>query len=69
VGTIRAGAGMIILAISLYVIAAWFATGAAGMAVWALKGPDRRLRPALAAMAVMCAVIAVVQVLAAGELR
>ena len=60
---------VIILAISLYVIAAWFATGAAGMAVWALKGPGRQLRPPLAAMAVMCALIAVVQILAAGDLR
>jgi hypothetical protein len=60
---------MIILAIALYVIAAWFATGSGGMAVWALNAPSRRLRACLAAMAVMCAVIAVVQVLAAGELR
>jgi hypothetical protein len=39
------------------------------MAVWALKGPGRQLRGPLAAMAVMCALIAAVQILAAGELR
>jgi hypothetical protein len=60
---------MIILAIALYVIAAWFATGAAGMAVWAVNAPGRRLRACLAGLAVMCAVIAAVQVLAAVELR
>jgi hypothetical protein len=60
---------MIILAIALYVIAAWFATGSGGMAVWAVNAPSRRLRAYLAAMAVMCALIAAVQILAAGELR
>jgi hypothetical protein len=60
---------VIILAIALYVVAAWFATGTIGLAIWAVNAPSRRPRAALAAMAVMCALIAAVQVLAAGDLR
>jgi hypothetical protein len=60
---------MIILAIALYVIAGWFAVGGAGMVVWAVNAPSRRPRAYLAALAVTCALIAAVQILAAGELR
>jgi hypothetical protein len=53
----------------LYAVATWFATGTIGLAIWAVNAPSRRPRAALAALAVMCALIAAVQILAAGELR
>ena len=60
---------MTALRIILYVIAAWFAVGAIGLGAVAAGITHRRQRAALFGLALVAALLAVVQILAAGGLR
>ena len=57
------------LEVSLYVIAAWFALGAIGMAIVAANRPAAGLRAALLVLSAAAAFTAAVLILAAGDLK
>jgi hypothetical protein len=57
------------LRIVLYVIAAWFGIGAIGLFALALGITHRRQQAVMIAVALLAAGLAVVEILAAGDLR
>ena len=57
------------LEVCLYGVGGWFALAAVSLAIFAANRPGRGQKTALLALSVLTALVAVAQVLAAGDLR